>query len=217
MTYATRTCHRCGIRKPQPQMTKQQVEIEVARGKRALSNREVFGFLLGNDKARNSVTSWMFAPNARSYTRRQAVWLCSECVASNIALPARKIFPVGTGRAIGKFIIMCFVCSPGLYLSDATLLSDSTDKGVIAVSVIAALIYAGTIIRKTLSVSKSKIAVRDYIFLFVYALAAVDGMITQTEMIYRIISLFILLSIFGIFILRFKKAKDSKDADITEQ
>lgn len=77
--YAKKTCHECGRRLPQPQMKKVTRSIEVGRSKRSLSGREVVGTLLGSEKSAKSVARWALAPNQRTYTRNQQVWVCPEC------------------------------------------------------------------------------------------------------------------------------------------
>ena len=77
--YAKKTCHECGRRLPQPQMKKVTRSIEVGRSKRSLSGREVVGTLLGSEKSAKSVARWALAPNQRTYTRNQLVWVCPEC------------------------------------------------------------------------------------------------------------------------------------------
>ena len=81
--YAKRTCSNCGLKLPQPQMNQRVVSLQVARGKRGLSNRELVGTLVGSKKARNSLLGWLFAPNVRNYTRKQKIWLCDECDGGN--------------------------------------------------------------------------------------------------------------------------------------
>lgn len=77
--YAKRTCSNCGLKLPQPQMNQRVVSLQVARGKRGLSKRELVGTLVGSKKAKNSLLNWLFAPNVRNYERKQKIWLCDEC------------------------------------------------------------------------------------------------------------------------------------------
>lgn len=91
--YAKKTCYECGRKLPQPQMKKISRSIEVGRSKRSLSGREVVGTLLGSEKSAKSVARWALAPNQRTYTRNQQVWICPECsgdAASERARAARE-------------------------------------------------------------------------------------------------------------------------------
>jgi hypothetical protein len=60
-------------------MFQKRIKVEVAYSKRALSGRTVMGLLAGNSKSSGEFAKWLFAPNKRTYKRRQMVWLCDEC------------------------------------------------------------------------------------------------------------------------------------------
>lgn len=48
--YATRTCHACGIRKPQPQMTSKEIYVETGKSKARVSSATWIGSLVFNNK-----------------------------------------------------------------------------------------------------------------------------------------------------------------------
>jgi hypothetical protein len=78
--YANRTCHSCGIRKPQPQMYQYETYVQVGKSKSGISTSTVVGSLLGDKKSENVVNRWLFNTNQRNYKRKKTVWLCESCV-----------------------------------------------------------------------------------------------------------------------------------------
>lgn len=78
--YTKRTCNNCGIRKPQPQMYQREVTVKTGKSRQGLSKRTLMGALLGDNKSNNSLHSWVFNTNQRTYSRNKKVWLCDHCV-----------------------------------------------------------------------------------------------------------------------------------------
>lgn len=111
MNYAVRTCNICGIRKPQPEMVRAKKRVEVAQSKRALSGREVAGFVLGSKKSTKSVHNWMLAPNKRSYTSTREVWMCKSCAAAQPAISSSggNTAAQWIGAIIGIIIVLFFL------------------------------------------------------------------------------------------------------------
>ena len=130
--YAKRTCSNCGLRLPQPQMNQRIVSVQVAKGKRGLSAREVVGTIVGSKKAKNSMFNWLFAPNLRNYTRKQKVWLCDECAGN---APRQQVEQVVDDRkrskgaivSISQFWVWFLILASVLAVSD--LLSNSQNTG----------------------------------------------------------------------------------------
>lgn len=79
MTYTNRTCHECGIRKPQPQMVSKEIYVETGKSKTGVSGATFVGSMLGDKKSSNSIGSWLFNSGQRTYKRKRKVWLCSGC------------------------------------------------------------------------------------------------------------------------------------------
>lgn len=77
--YAKRTCHSCGIRKPQPEMVRETVYNEVARSRPGVSTATGVGFFLGDKKSTSSVQRWLFNSGQRTYQRKREVWMCRSC------------------------------------------------------------------------------------------------------------------------------------------
>ena len=121
--YAKRTCSNCGLKLPQPQMNQRIVSVQVARGKRGLSTREVVGTLVGSKKAKNSLFNWLFAPNVRNYTRKQKVWLCDDC-AGNAPRSANEKFD-DRGQSGGLFVLLSKFWIWFLILASVVTLNDT--------------------------------------------------------------------------------------------
>lgn len=81
--YATRTCHCCGIKRPQPQMYQENMYVEVGRSKASVSASTFVGTALGNKKSERAVNSWLFNTNQRNYHRKRTVWVCPDCKAES--------------------------------------------------------------------------------------------------------------------------------------
>ena len=131
--YAKRTCSNCGLKLPQPQMNQRIVSVQVARGKRGLSTREVVGTLVGSKKAKNSLFNWLFAPNVRNYTRKQKVWLCDDCVGNAPRSANEQKFDDrgqsgGLFALLSKFWIWFLILASVITLNDTLLSSHSASE-----------------------------------------------------------------------------------------
>jgi len=78
MKYATRTCHECGCKRPQPDMLRQTIEAETGYTQRSLSTTEVL-FTPFSKNAQKSVTRRFTSPNKRKHIRNKEVWMCYSC------------------------------------------------------------------------------------------------------------------------------------------
>ena len=77
--YATRTCTRCGVRKPQPEMVQKEVYVETGKSKAGVSGATWAGMMMGDKKSENSINRWLFNTNQRTYKRKKQLWLCKPC------------------------------------------------------------------------------------------------------------------------------------------
>ncbi|MFY0623157.1 MAG: hypothetical protein JXQ89_15850 [Pelagimonas sp.] len=181
-------------------MVQQQVEVDVARGKRELSNREVLGFFAGNKKAKNSVTSWLFAPNARSYKRRQTVWLCEDCSKK------RRLIPRGFGKGVAKFIGMTWICMPALYLADPSN-ETNLETDVLVFLSVAAVIYGILIVKKCTKRWKDRLFPRHYIFVVCYFVAALSALLNPQGAFHAFSSIVVVASICIASLLNFRSKR----------
>ncbi len=79
-TYTNRTCHKCGIRKPQPEMHQIETYVETGKSKQGISGATVLGAtLFGSKKSHDSMTRWLFNTNQRTYKRKRTAWSCGSC------------------------------------------------------------------------------------------------------------------------------------------
>lgn len=76
--YTTRTCHVCGIRKPQPEMTQASVKVNVGGSRATASGATVVGAMLGDKKSQKAIGSTVFNSGARTYHRTKKVWVCGD-------------------------------------------------------------------------------------------------------------------------------------------
>jgi hypothetical protein len=100
MAYSKRTCHYCGFRDIQPNMTQQEIQYKSGSSNTGLSKRTVAGALLGNEKSAKQVGKYLMHPNKRTYKRRRKVWVCNEC---------SKSASGSVGQAIGALLFWGFV------------------------------------------------------------------------------------------------------------
>jgi hypothetical protein len=77
--YALRTCERCGIRKPQPEMLRKEIYSETGKSLPGVSGFTWFGLLLGDRKSVHSINRWIFNTSQRNYKRKKQVWICDDC------------------------------------------------------------------------------------------------------------------------------------------
>lgn len=99
--YAKRTCHKCGIKRPQPEMVRSQVYSESGKSKTGVSGATWVGAFLGSKQSTRSVGSWLFNAGQRTYSRKREVWLCPSCSGVLVGhLSTQK------GKSIGKKILL---------------------------------------------------------------------------------------------------------------
>lgn len=77
--YANRTCHNCGIRKPQPDMRRKDIYVETGRSRSGVSKGTVLASMLGDKKAEKKVYNSIWNLNQRTYQRKKTVWVCGGC------------------------------------------------------------------------------------------------------------------------------------------
>lgn len=78
MKYTTRTCHECGVRHPQPNMLRRNIEVETGYTQRSLSATEIL-FTPFSKNAQKSVSRRFTSPNKRKHIRNKEVWMCYSC------------------------------------------------------------------------------------------------------------------------------------------
>lgn len=120
--YANRTCCNCGIRKPQPQMIKRQVEVEVGKSKAEVTGSTWFGAAVGDAASKRAIARAGFNSSQRTYTRKQTKWLCEDCanpVRSGIKKPLKVVTKTGDGSTTSApwwawlfwLFVICFILS----------------------------------------------------------------------------------------------------------
>lgn len=89
-TYTNRTCCKCGIRKPQPQMYQREIYVETGKSQTGISGATLFGvFVAGDKKSGAQFRNWMFNNGQRTYKRKKQVWMCGVC--AGVQRPAKKV------------------------------------------------------------------------------------------------------------------------------
>lgn len=77
--YTNRTCHNCGIRKPQPEMYQKEIYVESGRSRAGVSKGTVLASMLGDEKAEKQVYNSIWNTNQRTYQRKKNVWVYGSC------------------------------------------------------------------------------------------------------------------------------------------
>jgi hypothetical protein len=77
--YAVRTCHVCGIKKPQPQMVRKEMSVEKGNSKKTMDSGTVVGLLLGEKKSQRTYQNLLFSNPKRTYTSKRTYWFCDDC------------------------------------------------------------------------------------------------------------------------------------------
>lgn len=96
-TYTNRTCCKCGIRKPQPQMHQREIYVETAKSQAGISGATMVGVFSGDKKSGNQFRSWLFNSGQRTYKRKKQVWMCGVC--AGVQKPAKKVAVQATTAA----------------------------------------------------------------------------------------------------------------------
>lgn len=78
MTYAKRTCTKCGFRDIQPNMKQIEVEYESGSSQAGLSTRAVVGTIFGSEGSAKQVNNWISGNTKRQYKRKRNIWVCSN-------------------------------------------------------------------------------------------------------------------------------------------
>lgn len=77
-SHATRTCHYCGFRAPQPEMQRREIMVDTGRSRSSMSVATFAGAALGNKAARRSILRSIFNSAARKYQRSKEIWICGR-------------------------------------------------------------------------------------------------------------------------------------------
>lgn len=109
--HATRTCHFCGLKAPQPDMNRAEIYVETGRSKSSVSGGTLIGAALGHKSSMRSVSRSVFNTGQRTYMRKKQIWVCggADCAreARAAARQSKKNegMPLWLGLAIGAFIL----------------------------------------------------------------------------------------------------------------
>lgn len=77
MSYARRTCHKCGMVKPLNLMHSKEITKQVGHTKDKLTGGTLVGaFLFEQKVSKNRIKRRLFANNKRSHYRQKEVWEC---------------------------------------------------------------------------------------------------------------------------------------------
>ena len=79
MSYTKRTCHSCGIKLPQPDMQRTEINYTSGQSNTGLTKRTIIGSLFGEESSTRQLKKFFFSPNKRTYQRRSEVWVCGSC------------------------------------------------------------------------------------------------------------------------------------------
>ena len=112
--YTNRTCCNCGIRKPQPEMIKKEIEVEVGKSVADIDGSSWLGVAAGDAASKRAVARATFNSSQRTYTRKQTKWFCHDC-----AKPVKSVTKSNDGSIKSTplwvwlfwFIIICLTLS----------------------------------------------------------------------------------------------------------
>ncbi len=80
MKYATRTCHECGVKNPQPQMVRREIEVVTGSSQRKTTAGQWAQLAMGDEKAAKAIRNNIISGgNKRVYKRKRQVWYCVRC------------------------------------------------------------------------------------------------------------------------------------------
>ena len=110
--YTNRTCCSCGIRKPQPEMIKKEVEVEVGKSVADIDGSTWLGVAAGDAASKRAVARSVFNSSQRTYTRKQTKWFCHDC-----AKPSKAATKTDDGSTTSTpwwvwffwFFVICFI------------------------------------------------------------------------------------------------------------
>jgi hypothetical protein len=74
--HATRTCHFCGIRAPQPEMIRDQIYAESGQSKSSITGATILGAAAGSRSAKRALERTVFGAANRTYLRKKEIWRC---------------------------------------------------------------------------------------------------------------------------------------------
>jgi hypothetical protein len=105
--YTKRTCNKCGIKRPQPDMHYVVSYVQTGRSKQGVSGATFLGAtLFGSKRSYDTIVRWLFNTNQRNYQRKRMIWLCSSCD-NTMNLPSAKI-PYKTGLVLLIILVIAF-------------------------------------------------------------------------------------------------------------
>ncbi len=74
--HATRTCHFCGIRAPQPEMIRDEIYAESGQSKSSITGATIIGAAAGSRSAKRALERTVFGAGNRTYLRKREIWRC---------------------------------------------------------------------------------------------------------------------------------------------
>lgn len=193
---------------------RKEVVVDVAQGKRQLTNREVVGVLVGSKKAQNSFLSWMFSPNARSYKRKHTVWMCPNFSGEQGRSPRK-----GFGRGFLKFVAILFIIMPSLYLLDPSVGGEAPEDNtvILIIGIVAAIGYYVYSFRKFATRNGSSILdFWTWAFVLMYSFSALGALISNPLTSFKLLALVILILLAVLVFTSFKIRIQSDDKDARE-
>jgi hypothetical protein len=77
--YANKTCHKCGAKRAQPLMNKEEIYEETGKSQATISGWTWLGSGLGDKASQRAINRAGFNSGQRTYSRKKTVWSCKNC------------------------------------------------------------------------------------------------------------------------------------------
>ncbi len=107
--YTVRSCHCCGVRKPQPEMTQKEIYVETGKSQSSISKATALGAFFGDKKSVSAINRWALNTNQRTYKRKNKLWLCKTCEPTFVDPSTIKTTGEKIADFIGNLIVLAFV------------------------------------------------------------------------------------------------------------
>jgi hypothetical protein len=110
-SHATRTCHYCGLRKPQPDMQRREIMVDTGRSRSSMSIATFIGAALGNRGSQRSILRTIFNSAGRKYQRRKDIWACGQEVCPGGVAPARTGIGLKPKLMLGGGLVFAIIAA----------------------------------------------------------------------------------------------------------